>query len=39
MGKMGALSAFVLRKDIIVAMIDPLTDILNRDPHGFCIKV
>ena len=38
-GKMGAFAAFVQRKDIIVAMIDPLTDTLKRDPNGFCVKV
>ena len=36
---MGALAAFALRKDIIVAKIDPLADTLTRDPHGFCVKV
>ena len=38
-GKMGAFAAFAQRKDIIVVMIDPLTDTLKRDPNGLCIKV
>ena len=38
-GRFGALASFATRKDIIVVMIDPITETLKRGPSGLCILV